>query len=44
MECAAVLPQHSQPGISWSTRSSARAVALKLASNSPEVPCSEQPG
>ncbi len=44
MECAAVLPQHSQPGISCRVMSSARAVALKLASNSPEVPCREQPG
>ena len=44
MECAAVLPQHSQPGISSSVRPSARALARKLASNSPEVPCSEQPG
>ena len=43
-ECTAVLPQHSQPGISWRVTPSAPAVALKLESSSVAVPCSEHPG
>ena len=42
--CAAVLPQHSQPGISARVRPSLAAVPTNELSSSLAVPCSEQPG